>query len=192
MSYTTKSVKIVGTAPLLLHNGRLANPMDPYAKEVKRVTSKRKKTDEDHAEIARLEWLGSIYTNADGVVCIPGRNLESFCIESGKLYKLGKAVGRAGVLCDGDFPLTYGGPKDINKLWDGGGHSDSQTMKVQQARIVRTRPRFDAWALSFTVAFDSDVVDDAEMHRIIENGGVRVGLGDSRPRFGRFQLTAWE
>ena len=47
--------KIVGVAPLVMHNGELANPMSEGAKALKRVTGKKAKTDADHAEIARVE-----------------------------------------------------------------------------------------------------------------------------------------
>ncbi len=41
---------------LMMHNGRTKDPLDPYAKALKKLTGKRKKTDADYLEISRLEW----------------------------------------------------------------------------------------------------------------------------------------
>ena len=48
--------RCVGIAPLLMHNGSLANPLNPKVKEMKEITSLRKKTDENHLELQRLEF----------------------------------------------------------------------------------------------------------------------------------------
>lgn len=52
------SFRIAGVSPLLMHNGRLVNPADEYARKMKEVSSKRKKTDADYEEMGRLEWFG--------------------------------------------------------------------------------------------------------------------------------------
>lgn len=54
-------ITLHGINPLLMHNSRLSNPLDPNAKAMKKVSGKRQKTDEDHAELARLEHAGSLY-----------------------------------------------------------------------------------------------------------------------------------
>ena len=58
-------ITITGTAELLMHNARLANPLDSAAKAMKAISSKRVKTDEDHAEMARLEHFGSLYYDSE-------------------------------------------------------------------------------------------------------------------------------
>jgi hypothetical protein len=57
----TVSVKITGKAALLMHSDRFANPLDPLTKAHKELTSKRKKTDDDHIAIARGEFIGGCY-----------------------------------------------------------------------------------------------------------------------------------
>lgn len=51
---------ITGTAPLLMHNSRLADPIDPIVRSMKKITGKTKKTEDDHAETARLEFLDDL------------------------------------------------------------------------------------------------------------------------------------
>ena len=43
-------IKLTGQRPLLMHNGRLANPMDKYTREISTISGKRSKTDEDRRE----------------------------------------------------------------------------------------------------------------------------------------------
>ena len=47
----------------MMHNARLANPLDPLVQEIKKLTGKRKKTEDDLLQIARLEWEGGFYFN---------------------------------------------------------------------------------------------------------------------------------
>ena len=51
-------VKITGSAALLMHSDRFANPLDPLAKAHKEMTGKRKKTDDDFIAIAKSEFIG--------------------------------------------------------------------------------------------------------------------------------------
>ena len=70
-------ITITGTAPLLMHNGRLANPLDPSTQALKSLTSKRKKTDDDLFDIARAEFLGGLYIDPDVGPYVPGENVST-------------------------------------------------------------------------------------------------------------------
>ena len=68
----TLKARLTGLVPLILHNARLADPLDPISKAMKTVSSKRKKTDADFEELARLEFEGGLYMVDDEPV-IPAR-----------------------------------------------------------------------------------------------------------------------
>lgn len=56
-----------GTTPLLMHNVRLASPMNRYAKQLSAATSEKtssKRTDRDRIDIARIEFEGGMYHTA--------------------------------------------------------------------------------------------------------------------------------
>jgi hypothetical protein len=182
----TITFKLTGVAPLVMHSGRLANPLDPATKAVKAVSSKRKKADEDIEELARLEWIGSLYAE-DNVVGIPSDNIEAMVAEASKAQKMGKQF-KAGVFCDGFFPLEYDGPKDFEKLWNGGEHRLTVQARVMASRVMRTRPIFKKWSLVCQVAFFPQVVNREAVIEAMEHAGVFVGLGDWRPRYGRFEV----
>ena len=65
-------------------------------------------------------------------------------------------------------------------------YRDVRAMKVMRARIMRTRPRFDTWNISFIASYDEDVIDFRDLTDAIEYAGQYVGLCDSRPRYGKF------
>ena len=53
-----KSLKVTwkGISPLIMHSCKCVNPLHPIAKELKKYTSKKTKTDEDLTKISDLEW----------------------------------------------------------------------------------------------------------------------------------------
>ena len=64
-----------------------------------------------------------------------------------------------------------------------------------RGRVLRHRPRLDEWSVSFELEFDDELVTEAQMRTVLDDSGLRVGIGDFRPEckgpFGRFYVTAW-
>ena len=150
--YHTFPCTIIGVAPLVLHNGQLADPLHPLTKAIKKIASKRGKTEADLEELARLEWYGSLYLQ-DGAPCLPGEVLEAHLIESAKKRRKGPRA-RAGLYCEGNFPVLYPGPRDPKALWDDPDFRLTVGVRVQRNRVMRTRPIFRTWTLAFTVTYN--------------------------------------
>lgn len=66
---------------------------------------------------------------------------------------------------------------------------DRRGVVIQRSRIIRERPRFDEWELSFEVEITDEQLPVDVVRRILEHAGNRKGLGDFRPRFGRFLVS---
>ncbi len=47
MSWKPLQLKLIGCRPLVMHNGRLSDPLDEFAKAIQKVSKKRSKTDAD-------------------------------------------------------------------------------------------------------------------------------------------------
>jgi hypothetical protein len=184
--YHTFHCKIIGVSPLIMHNGQLADPLNPLAKAMKQLSGKRDKTDADLAELARLEWYGSLYLE-DGAPCMPGEVLEAHLIESAKKRKKGPQA-KAGIYCDGNSPLLYEGPRDPEALWAHPEFRLTVGARVQRNRVMRTRPIFREWALRVQIAFNDTLLNTADTHEFLRLGGEHIGLGDWRPKFGRFEV----
>jgi hypothetical protein len=181
------TVRLNGLAPLIMHNGQLADPLNPFTKQLKAVTGKRKKTDEDHAEIARIEWHASLYVDADGHLCMPGENLEACLIAGAKKSKLGTQF-KSAVFVDGQPRVNYGGKKKAAELWGDPQYRDIRGVRVTTSRTMRCRPIFRTWSIEMKVKYNPDLVNKADVLAALNDAGMQAGLGDYRPKFGRFEV----
>lgn len=82
--------------------------------------------------------------------------------------------------------LAYKGPRDQDGLWADKAFVHRASVKVGTSRVMRTRPVFYTWGLVAEGSLQTDVVDPKAFEQIVEASGQFVGLGDWRPRFGRF------
>ncbi|MBF0307554.1 MAG: hypothetical protein HQL41_18140, partial [Alphaproteobacteria bacterium] len=55
--------------------------------------------------------------------------------------------------------------------------------------VMRTRPRFPNWAAEFRIEYLPTVVDKTALEELVASTGELVGIGDWRPRFGRFRVA---
>lgn len=185
-------VKIRGIEPLLCNNGAAADPMNHLQKEKKKYTGKRKKTDADHIQIAKLDFLGSLYMK-DGRPVMPGRNLEAMIAGKGgaaRKQKEGQKA-KAGIRVHGSWPLIYDGPTDPEELWEDGRFRSTERVNVQQSANMRTRAIFTDWACEYTMLYDPDVVNLEDVIEWLHMAG-QGGLGDWRPRYGQFEVESVE
>ena len=192
---------ITGISPLLLHSGQAIDPLNQYAKAMKGATKKRQKTDDDQAAISKIEWFMSIYhdgaedTIKDGEVkvdsaarvILPAMSIEAMVTAGGKKLKMGNQV-KSGIIVEADARLIYDGPASIAALYAGGKHIHRVAARVGTARVMRTRPIFRVWSAKISVTHDETVIDEPEVFQILKTAGQLVGVGDWRPRFGRFTV----
>lgn len=179
-------ITITGTDSLLMHNARLSNPLDPAAKAVKKLTSKRTKTDEDYEELAHVEWTGGLYHDSEIGPYVPGDNIWRCLYDAAKKHKKGPRIKEGVFIATSVNPLAYPGPRDIGRLWADENFRHFASAKVGMQRVTRCRPQFREWRTEADGVLDDSVLDLAELQQIAEVAGQLIGLGDWRPRFGRF------
>jgi hypothetical protein len=189
--YEQIEVKIEGLTPTILHNGQLADPLNKWVKAMKDITKKgTKKTDADLEELARLEWMGSLYINERGRPCWPGENIEALIRSAAKTTKSGKDV-QAGVIVDKACELEFlDADKTPEELWAIDDYRYTVAVRVGQARVMRTRPIFRSWALTIPVSYNPSVVKSLkDLMGWITQAGETIGLSDFRPKYGRFRVV---
>lgn len=180
--------KVRGLSPLLMHNGRMANPLDPFAKRMKEVTGKKKKTDDDHRLMAEIEYLGSLYVDHNQRPCLPSELIEATLINGAKASKNGKEA-KKGLMVVDHAPLEYAGPKTPGDLFKDENFVDQRMVKVGTARVCRTRPCFHNWEAEFVVQYDPDILNERDVASFVQEAGRSVGFGDNRPKYGRFEVV---
>jgi hypothetical protein len=187
----TIDVELRGIQPMLQHSPRGVDPTDPLVREMKAITSQgtRKKSEADLEKQDWLEFQINLYWNGK-FVYVPDRSVIGTIRSGAKHNRRGRAVD-AGVDVEAeDVPLLYEGPRDPRELYEAR-FVDRRPVGVQQARVMRVRPRFDQWALRFRLLVDESIVNISDVRTALELGGQRDGIGDHRPRFGRFEVTQW-
>lgn len=187
----TIKVTIKSISPMLMHSDVTANPLGFWSKELKKYTSKRKKTDEDHEAISSVEFQASCYYD-EGKYVIPSANIEACMLASAKQFKLGTTIKQAVIVPeDATFDFEH---SDLTpeKLYSKAQYVDMRTVKVGTSKTIRTRPIFHSWESTFEVFLDEDKMNPEQVIDIISNAGKYVGLGDYRPRYGRFEIKNWK
>lgn len=182
-------ITMTGTTDLLMHNARLSDPLDAWTKQLKEVSSKRTKTEDDHAEMARIEFMGGLYYDEDLGPYIPGVNIHRCLVEAGKLNKLGRHVERGIIMQEEMCPLGYVGPRTPEEMWADKNFMSRLSVGVTTSRVMRTRPKFRTWALETEFMVDTGQLDLNQVREIADKAGSMIGIGDYRPRFGRFIAT---
>lgn len=186
-AYQTLKFTITGVSPLLMHNGQLVDPLNYYSQKLKEVTKKRAKTDADQEEMGRIEFFGGLYLSG-GEPCIPGEMLEACLIKGAMKEKRGPQA-KAAILVDANHPLKYEGPRAPDDLWKDERFRLRVPVKVGQAKIMRTRPKFEDWSADVEIKFLPSLLNSKEIKSFLETAGEQIGIGDWRPRFGRFVVA---
>lgn len=188
--YVRYKVSIKGDTALQ-HNGQTADVSNKYARAIKEITKdrKRKNTDEGIAALGNLEFESGLYLDAKGRVVWPSRVLEASIAMGARKTKEGKTA-LAAVFVDTDGVLDYeGGPLSVKDLINSPDHRLTVGVRVQQSRVMRTRPMFRNWKTTFQVSALAEQVSESTLNTWLENAGNFVGLGDFRPRYGRFEVV---
>lgn len=177
---------------LMMHNGRLANPLDEATQALAKVTGINKKTEADHRKISDLEYVGSLYLNKREEVIIPSEVFEAVICAGARKSKEGK-ISLASVFVDTAAVITYdGGPMSVQELVKSPTHRDMSGVRLQGKRIIRTRPHFHEVYATFEVSLNVELANPEALKKWIEAALQQVGIGDWRPRHGRGELRAFE
>jgi len=182
---------IRGAAPLLMHNVRLADPLDPIVKQIKEISAKKTKTDTEIIRRLELEFHGGLYINERGPY-IPAEWIEGVIQAGARLVRKGEAVKSGMQVMDDAIPLLYDGPHNAEGLFLDQKFVDKRMVGVDRKKVLRFRPRFDLWAAEFSLMLADDIVSVVDIKSFLEQGGRMKGIGDYRPKFGRFIVTSFE
>ncbi len=175
-----------GISPLIMHSCQCVNPLHPISREMKKYTSKKKKTEEDLLKIADLEWESGAYWQDGLGLYIPAENIEATLVNGGKSNKKGKDIQKYVNVTEPFIPFLYGEDLTKEELIKDYRYRDTRIMTVQRSRIVRTRPRFNQWHIVFNLLYDETKIDLDTIVNAMEYAGSFVGLCDSRPKYGQF------
>jgi hypothetical protein len=136
------------------------------------------------------EALQAIYRDADKRICLPAQHVKAALRQAANEYKVpgrGRGTYRGHVMAGitvlpSEIPLHIPNNLDPEETWV----LDVRPVRVQRARVLRGRPRFDKWELEFEIEVEDDLLDSEILKTLVEHAGRYEGIGDFRPEFGLF------
>jgi hypothetical protein len=171
------SFTLTGTSDLLMHRWN-NEAVDEKAKAKK--GSAAKKTDDIESYV---------YRDDDGMIAIPGEYVRQSIIFAAKFRqdprsprKSAMDLYKAGVVS-----LTNLASLGVDK-WD---YEDRRRVVIQRAGVNRTRPAMKkGWAARFDfMVLTPEYIDPSDLHSVLTQAGILIGIADFRPTYGRFAIT---
>ena len=187
----TVDVRVRGTAPLMQHRFPV-----PELEEMSKGATMR-----TGAKDYTQEWREYFYTTSDGKIYQPATHFESAMVAAAKNFKI-KGRGNKTYMdlfraCVFIAPeqIHHGVtvPEELDTDADKPLYLDVRPVVVNRARVVRIRPTFKpGWELGFVIEVMDDQIAPELVNDILSLAGKTVGIGDYRPKFGRFMISKFE
>jgi len=187
----TVDCKVVGTAPLMQHRF----PIPDLADMSKGAT--RKTGSKDYSQ----EWHEYLYVDKDNMIYQPATHFEATMANAavnfrikGRGRKTYKDLFKAAVFVNPEeIPHGIEAPEELDTDGDKPLYLDMRPVVVSRARVVRIRPTFaPGWELEFGIEVMDDQIAPELVQDVLTLAGKTVGIGDFRPKFGRFSVARFE
>lgn len=191
------AVKIKGVAPLLMQRYPLFEALGQV-----------KKTRTSAFDIS--EYKNCLYLTDKDEVYQPSVHFEQSMLKASSSFKIpgkGKTTWKSwinsNVLVQPDEVLhgltakDFEAVKDVESrpyrgglLLEAGGRAGLFISRVviQRSAVPKVRPIILEWELEFTLNTLSDECNKSILREILEKAGIEKGIGDWRPKFGRFKV----
>ena len=167
--------RIEGTAPLLQN------------KIIEMNESPKKRSEEkDNAELATEKRY-----IVDGKIVQPAICIERAMVQASSSIKMqGSGKKTYKELFMGSVFVRPEFIEHQNQNWKV--HKCTVVIPATKGRINRYRPVLDRWALNFVIEILDDRIKSDVLKLILDEAGRTKGIGDWRPRYGRFIVTKFE
>ena len=178
-------ITLTGADALIHHNGAAGlDTRSPAKLEIASIAKKRgtNRTEADERRLIELESLNSLYLDERGRPTFPASAVRAMIEAAARKQKQGPAV-REGLLVEAVERFEYDEAR-YGKTAEDVARAAAFTVpvKVQQARVLRTRARFEMpWRIVARIDTDPELVDRQMLDHWLSIGGRRIGLGDWRP-----------
>lgn len=186
---------IRGTAGLLQHS------FGQVALTSLQETTKRRTGKVDYS----LEWMDTMFVDRSGYLYEPATHIEGALLRAAAQFKMAKTktwkdTVRAYVIVQPDeiLHLRNGQPvlaPDETLLTNPTDYLSVSIMRVvvQRAAVARSRLLIaPGWELAFCIQVQDEQMRIDALRDILIEAGRAFGIGDYRPRYGRFEVTQFE
>lgn len=171
------NVEITGIAPLLQNRYQTESNGQNQSKAKKKVYNPIE------------EAKKCLYTTPEGEIYQPSEHIYQSMVKASTDFKFEgkksyKDLIQSRILIE---------PEAIPLISEEEYEIDTRPVVIQRARVLKWRPKFNKWNLQFTLTIlDDENISVPVAKEILEKAGATKGIGDYRPRFGRFMVTKFE
>lgn len=180
------TVKITGTAPLLVHGwGKkaLTQMLDQQqmTAEEKKLAKKNRTAKDPEADFNEARYI------VNGKDCFPTIAVKKAMVTAGYALGFSRSVVRQAVFVEGDHFVIDAAPP---------------TMREDAVRVgpfsnrqadLRYRPEYADWSATLKFRFRTDMIDADQVIALLQAAGFSVGIGEWRPekdgQFGTFDVA---
>lgn len=190
------NARIRGTAGLLQH------AFGQASLETLQENAKKQTGTPDYS----LEWMQTMYVTRSGLLYQPASHIEGALQKAAAGFKQKGKGGKTWK--DAVKAYLYADPSEILHLWNGqyvpapsaelmqnpteNLSVNVARVKVQRAAVARSRLLIaPGWELAFVLQIVDDQLRPDVVQTILDEAGRAVGIGDYRPRFGRFETVSF-
>lgn len=188
--------QIKGIVPILQHKFSLA-VLDELGKGSTRNTGSK-----DYS----LEWLETMYEN-QGYLYQPATHIEGALVRAATSFRIKGKAGKTWkdpikaycYVLPNEIPLSFNGvvlkAPDKSLLYN---PTEALSVSVMRAKVNGSAvPRMrlmicTGWVLDFQIEVHDEQVRPEVLEEILKEAGRAVGVGDYRPRYGRFEIIKFE
>lgn len=177
------NVELTGTAAIMQHKFSLE-------KEVKGAGQ------QDYSE----EWKKTIYTKG-GEIVQPSTHIIAALVKAASTFKIQgkrgktfKDIFNAYLFVEPEYiPHGIPIPDELDDDPDKQMYVDRRPVVVQRSRVVRARACIhEGWKLAFKITVIDDDLPVQVLNDALIMAGRIIGIGEYRPRFGRFMVSKFE
>lgn len=173
----TYEVEVTGTVPLLMHRYDVAEHSEGVSKKKIKVFSEKEDAEK------------SCYRTKKGELFMPNEWFYSALIKAAKKQKYERmsnygSVFKSGIVVEPEEIILDNQKYEIDLR--------AVVVRATGGRSVRARPKFNKWSGNFKVIIlDEDLISPQVLKEALDHAG-QNGVGDYRPRFGRFLVSKFK
>ena len=190
-------ITLEGLAPIIHHCGTSGlDTRSPAALEMAEIARKKasNRTEADDIRLRQLECQRSLWLDECGNPTVPASAVRAVIEGGARKLRQGPQV-REGLVVESIDEFRFDTEKYGTTLAEWCETTQFVApVVVRRNRILRTRAKFNEWALTFTVEVDPELIDQDQLLNWLDIGGRRLGLGDWRPQtsgtHGRFEVKS--
>jgi hypothetical protein len=182
-----KTLTLTGTSALVVDSIASADPENPITKLRAKILAKRStdRTEADQAQLEYLGWVGSLYLDDDERLIFPTYNVSRAMQKAGAAFKLGTKVVQGVLFSEQYISLVHEGPATLDAMYKDDRFRFRKMVNktptaAKPSMVVSVRPQFDPWSMSLGIIILPDVINEADVRKILDVTGKGQGIGNAR------------